>query len=353
VPIGGKYPPSRAHQWLSSRGHSPHLRPDTVQFRVTQPTHREHLSARHFFPAVSVEILAPSRRRTTRTGTRARLDAVRQAQRHFLTHEASLPHLAGDHLYRMDYRELIDAHGGTGHRHHHRRTTGGSEYGDADGHLPLRARRRMWRSKRSPKRRGSMKSAEHPAGRKLREHSDAQPSWPRWRLRVLTGCAARDPGPRAASRFRPGAIPAALGKYKSELVPLSALLGRRSARWNRFTKPTSCSSALAPFRFWDPTRPIYTDLSPSAGTHVTDSHIRHSIITEGCYSTAAEITESIRRLRRTSRRAADHSFRVARRGLLRQHAGHRGPPAMGIGRDVVLGSRHYRTRRQDRHRARW
>src|SRR5262249_58621782 len=44
-------------------------------------------------------------------GYRAAGDAVRQAARHFVRYDADYYLiLAGDHLYRMDYGELVDAH---------------------------------------------------------------------------------------------------------------------------------------------------------------------------------------------------------------------------------------------------
>jgi glucose-1-phosphate adenylyltransferase len=52
-----------------------------------------------------------SRRPTTPTGFRGPADAVRQAARHIVRYDADYYLiLAGDHLYRMDYCELIDAH---------------------------------------------------------------------------------------------------------------------------------------------------------------------------------------------------------------------------------------------------
>src|SRR5678809_1686256 len=58
-----------------------------------------------------VEILAAEQTPDNPNWFQGTADAVRQAARHFAGHEAQ--HyliLAGDHLYRMDYEELVNAH---------------------------------------------------------------------------------------------------------------------------------------------------------------------------------------------------------------------------------------------------
>src|SRR5512140_1027797 len=63
------------------------------------------------FSAGFVEILAAEQTPDNPNWFQGTADAVRQAVRHFARHEAAYYLiLAGDHLYRMDYCELIDAH---------------------------------------------------------------------------------------------------------------------------------------------------------------------------------------------------------------------------------------------------
>src|SRR5215204_1993760 len=58
-----------------------------------------------------VEILAAEQTPDNPHWYQGTADAVRQAARHFVRHDAEYYLiLAGDHLYRMDYCELIDAH---------------------------------------------------------------------------------------------------------------------------------------------------------------------------------------------------------------------------------------------------
>jgi ADP-glucose pyrophosphorylase len=89
VPIGGKYrlidiPDQR----LPARGHPPYLRADAVQFGVAQSSHLEHLSSRPLFSGGFVEILAAEQTPDNPNWYQGTADAVRQAARHFLQHDA-------------------------------------------------------------------------------------------------------------------------------------------------------------------------------------------------------------------------------------------------------------------------
>src|SRR5687768_8362559 len=62
-----------------------------------------------------VEILAAEQTPDNPNWYQGTADAVRQAARHLMDHQAKYDLiLAGDHLYRMDYAELIEAHRDSG-----------------------------------------------------------------------------------------------------------------------------------------------------------------------------------------------------------------------------------------------
>ena len=104
--------PAHRHpdQQLPARRPQAHLRADTVQLRVAQPPRRADLPPRH--------VLGRLRRSACRRTDARQLgwfqgtaDAVRQAARHFKGFDADyFLILAGDHLYRMDFFELIESH---------------------------------------------------------------------------------------------------------------------------------------------------------------------------------------------------------------------------------------------------
>jgi molybdopterin-guanine dinucleotide biosynthesis protein A len=182
VPIGGKYrlidvPISG----LPACGHPPYLRPDTVQFSVAQPPHLEHVSPRSLLGRVRRD---PRGRADTDNPNwyQGTADAVRQAARHFAQHEAQYYLiLAGDHLYRMDYCDLVDAH-----KAHKADITIAAQPVDAEtatqmGSSGSSATGRLSRSRRNPSRRDCRRSA---AAYQPDRHSPSTAtifrSWRRW-----------------------------------------------------------------------------------------------------------------------------------------------------------------------------
>ena len=111
VPIGGKYrlidiPISNClHADLKRIFVLTQFNSASLNRHVAQ-TYRLDLFSRGF-----VEILAAEQTPDNPNWYQGTADAVRQAVRHFTLHEAKYDLvLAGDHLYRMDYEELLDAH---------------------------------------------------------------------------------------------------------------------------------------------------------------------------------------------------------------------------------------------------
>jgi glucose-1-phosphate adenylyltransferase len=96
----------------------------------------------------------------------------------------------------------------------------------------------------------------------------------------------------------------------------------------------------APFKFYDPHRPIYTHPRFLPGSRLSDCSVRDLILAEGCYLDHCTVEESIIGIRTTIQPGA-----VIRRSVLLgadffepdQEPGRSdGWPALGIGRDVVL-----------------
>ena len=99
---------------MPPRGDAADLRFDAVQFRITEPARRADLSSRPVLRGF-VEILAAEQTPDNANWYQGIADAVRQAVRHFAPLDASFYLiLAGDHLYRMDFRDLVDTHIETG-----------------------------------------------------------------------------------------------------------------------------------------------------------------------------------------------------------------------------------------------
>src|SRR6188508_1017246 len=111
VPIGGKY---RLIDIPISNCLHADIRRIFVLTQFNSASLNRHISHTYrldMFSGGFVEILAAEQTPDNPNWFQGTADAVRQAVRHFAGHEAQ--HyliLAGDHLYRMDYRELVDAH---------------------------------------------------------------------------------------------------------------------------------------------------------------------------------------------------------------------------------------------------
>src|SRR6266699_3066757 len=111
VPIGGKY---RLIDIPVSNCLHADIRRIFVLTQFNSASLNRHIAQTYrldLFSQGFVEILAAEQPPDNPNWFQGTADAVRQAARHFAQHEAK--HyliLAGDHLYRMDYAELIGAH---------------------------------------------------------------------------------------------------------------------------------------------------------------------------------------------------------------------------------------------------
>src|SRR3954470_21707793 len=111
VPIGGKY--RLIDVPISGCLHAD-IRRIFVLTQFNSASLNRHISNTYrldLFSGGFVEILAAEQTPDNPNWFQGTADAVRQAMRHVSQHDASYYLiLAGDHLYRMDYGELIDAH---------------------------------------------------------------------------------------------------------------------------------------------------------------------------------------------------------------------------------------------------
>ena len=111
VPIGGKY---RLIDVPVSNCLHADIRRIYVLTQFNSASLNRHISLTYRLDSFSqgfVEILAAEQTPDNPNWFQGTADAVRQAARHFAQHEAK--HyliLAGDHLYRMNYSRLVDAH---------------------------------------------------------------------------------------------------------------------------------------------------------------------------------------------------------------------------------------------------
>jgi glucose-1-phosphate adenylyltransferase len=287
-----------------------------------------------------VEILAAEQTPDNPNWYQGTADAVRQAVRHFSPYPASYYLiLAGDHLYRMDFTELIHAH-----REQDADITIAAQPVDPEtatqmGIFRFEPDGRIFAFEEKPKPpRLKAIGRSIPPGASFAQHNDAQPFMASMGVyvfsrQVLLDILEREPG----VDFGRELIPAALGKYKVNSYLYRGYWADVGTVESFYQANVMLGRAGAPFRFWDPTRPVFTHLRHIPGSRLTDCQMRDSIVAEGCYLDRCQVSDSIVGLRSY----VQAGTRVTRSVLLgadfyedASSAGNM--PPLGIGRDAVL-----------------
>jgi glucose-1-phosphate adenylyltransferase len=131
-------------------------------------------------------------------------------------------------------------------------------------------------------------------------------------------------------------IPGALSRYKVKPYLFRGFWADVGTIESFYDANIMLGRAAAPFRFWDPRRPIYTHLRHLPGSRLTDCHVRDSIVNEGCFLDRCEIAESIVGIRSH----VEAGSKITRSVLLGADFYDEGAPAglppLGIGRNVVM-----------------
>jgi glucose-1-phosphate adenylyltransferase len=341
VPIGGKY--RLIDVPISSCLHAD-IRRIYVLTQFNSASLNRHISNTYRLDRFSggfVEILAAEQTPDNPHWYQGTADAVRQAARHFDGYEADYYLiLAGDHLYRMDYRALIDAH-----RAQRADITIAAQPVDAATATQMGIFRfapdgQIIAFEEKPKApRLSEIGRSIPEGATFAEHSPQQAFVASMGVYVFSRPVLLDMLQREAGvDFGRELIPGALGKYTVKPYLYSGYWADVGTIESFYDANVMLCRPNAPFRFCDPRRPIYTHLRHLPGSRVTDCHVRGAILEDGCFLDRCEVEDSIVGIR-TNVRAGS---RVSRSVLLGadfyedDHEARRDDPALGIGRNVVL-----------------
>jgi glucose-1-phosphate adenylyltransferase len=285
-----------------------------------------------------VEVLAAEQTPDSSDWFQGTADAVRQASRHFAGHDADYYLiLAGDHLYRMDFSEMIESH----------------IEGEADITIAAQPVTPADATQMGIFRfddRGHIDGFEEkPTAARLTEMGSSVPKWS-----TAGGVSADKPfvasmGIYVFSRetlleilgqpgidFGKEIIPAAIATHR--VTPYIfrgywADIGTVAAFYDANIQLTGRG---APFNFFHPRRPIYTHPRFLPGTRTFNCRIDASIVAEGSFLDHCEIAESVVGIRSSVSTGA----RISRSVLLgadfyEEGSGPSGIP-LGIGRDVVL-----------------
>ena len=340
VPIGGRY---RLIDVPVSMCLHADIRRMYVLTQFNSASLNRHISNTYHLDRFSggfVEILAAEQTPDNPNWYQGTADAVRQAARHFAPHHAD--HyliLAGDHLYRMDYCEMLDAHRAQGADitiaaqpvDPETATHMGIFRFERDGQIVA------FEEKPKPPRLAEI-GRSIPPGATFARHSDEQPFMASMGVYVFSRRVLLDMLQREAGLdFGRELIPGALGKYRVKPFLYRGYWADVGTIESFYDANVMLGRPAAPFRFWDPTRPIYTHLRDLPGARMTDCHIRQSVVGEGCYLDRCDVADSIVGIRTHVRAGA----RITESVLLgadvyEDGSGPEDKPHLGIGRDVVL-----------------
>ena len=337
VPIGGKY--RLIDVPISSCLHAD-IRRIYILTQFNSASLNRHISNTYRLDRFSggfVEILAAEQTPDNPNWYQGTADAVRQAARHFHGYDADYYLiLAGDHLYRMDYRALIDAH-----QQQRADITIAAQPVDLDtathmGIFRFDEHGKIIAFEEKPKaRRLEEIGRSIPANATFATHSDDQPFMASMGVyvfsrRILLDMLEHETG----LDFGRELIPGALGRYTVKPYVYRGFWADVGTIESFYDANIMLCRASAPFRFYDPHPPIYTHLRHLPGSRLTDCRIHASIVDDGCYLDACDVNESVVGIRTRVQAGAQ----ISRSVLLGADYYEDSPMgvAVGIGRDVVL-----------------
>jgi glucose-1-phosphate adenylyltransferase len=339
VPIGGKYrlidiPISNClHAGLKKIFVLTQFNSASLNRHVAQ-TYRLDLFSDGF-----VEVLAAEQTPDNSDWFQGTADAVRQASRHFSAHAAEYYLiLAGDHLYRMDFCELLDAHIESDADitiaaqpvNPIDATQMGIFRFDALGHIS------GFEEKPDAARLAEMKSSV-PRGAAIGGLTADKPFVASMGIYVFSRDVLLDILQRPGIDFGKEIIPAALGSLSVHAHLYRGYWADVGTIEAFYDANIQLTQRGAPFNFFHPHRPIYTHPRFLPATRTYDTRVDASIISEGCYLDTCEIRDSVVGIRTHVGPGA----RITRSVLLgadyyQDEDGGAGDVELGIGRNVVL-----------------
>jgi glucose-1-phosphate adenylyltransferase len=295
VPIAGKY--RLIDIPISSCLHS-EIRRIFILTQFNSASLNRHIGQTYRMDVFSrgfVEILAAEQTPENSNWFQGTADAVRQARRHFERHEANYYLiLAGDHLYRMNYAEMIDAH-----VDRDADITIAAQPCDTDEAPEMgifrfdRAGQIVAFEEKPNKERLAEIGASVPSGAVFTGHNPDKPFVASMGIYVFSRQVLMDVLDEPGIDFGREIIPAALSRYK-----VNAFLHR--GYWadvgtvESFYQANLMLTRPNPaFQFYDSRRPIYSHPRFLPGSRIEDSTIREAVISDGCSIAKSHIEQSI------------------------------------------------------------
>jgi glucose-1-phosphate adenylyltransferase len=295
------------------------------------------------FSQGSVEILAAEQTPDNPNWFQGTADAVRQAARHMVRYDAEYYLiLAGDHLYRMDYCELVDAHVERNADITIAAQPVPVEDASAMGIFRFDRGGQIVAFEEKPKRERLDDIGQSiPPGATFSGHAADKPFIASMGVYVFSRDVLLEAIEHEdAADFGRQIIPAALERYRVHAHLFRGYWADVGTVASFYDANIMLTRAGAPFKLYDPGRPIYTHARYLPGARLNDCRAQESIVCEGCVIERSTIEGSIVGIRTTIQ-----SGSTIRRSVLLgadfYEAEDPGPvvrdrPRLGIGRDVLL-----------------
>jgi glucose-1-phosphate adenylyltransferase len=338
VPIGGKYrlidiPISNClHAGLKRMFILTQFNSASLNRHVAQ-TYRLDMFSDGF-----VEVLAAEQTPDSSDWFQGTADAVRQAARHFAGYDADYYLiLAGDHLYRMDFCELIDEHidsrADITIAAQPVNRTDATQMGiflfDQLGHI------NGFEEKPNAARLAEMKSSA-PRGAHVGGLTPDKPFVASMGIYVFSRDVLLETLERPGIDFGKEIIPAALNSLNVHSYLYRGYWADVGTVEAFYDANIQLTQRGAPFNFFDPNRPIYTHQRFLPATRAFDCRIDRSIVAEGSYLDSCSITDSVVGIRSRVGKGAKISRSVLLGADFYQDEEARTDVELGIGENVVL-----------------
>jgi len=337
VPIGGKY---RLIDIPVSNCLHADIRRIFVLTQFNSASLNRHIAQAYrmdLFSPGFVEILAAEQTPDNPNWYQGTADAVRQAARHFARYDADYYLiLAGDHLYRMDFLDMVEAH--VERRADITIAAQGVSMDDASsmGLFSLDRSGQIAAFEEKPTRERLAEMPRGGAGTTADKPFMASMGIYVFSRDVLLETIEQG----GATDFGRQIIPNALGSYRVHAYLFRGYWADVGTVRAFYEANLMLTSAQAPFTFYDPRRPIYTHPRFLPGARLSDCSVRESIVNEGCHIDRARIEQSIVGIRTSIQSGAAISRSVLLGADFYESdddATARGTnPRLGVGRDVVL-----------------
>jgi glucose-1-phosphate adenylyltransferase len=284
-----------------------------------------------------VEVLAAEQTPDSSAWFQGTADAVRQGARHFAGYDADYYLiLAGDHLYRMDFCELIDAHiesqADITIAAQPVTSSDATQMGifrfDALGHI------NGFEEKPNAARLAEMKSSA-PMGA-IGGLSADKPFVASMGIYVFSREVLLETLQRPGIDFGKEIIPGALGSLNVHAFLYRGYWADVGTIDAFYQANIQLTQRGAPFNFFHPHRPIYTHQRFLPATRAFDCRIDRSIVSEGCYLDTCSVADSVVGIRTHIGRGSTITRSVLLGADFYQDEDARAEIQLGIGDGVVL-----------------